>query len=199
MATYTIDKVIRASIEYELAGGQSAFNVLHLARIAGGPATQVDVDLAATEINNLVTDTFATFQFPNLISDEINIVAAHSRTVDPANPLAEDLVINRAGDETNDPVPNETAYVVTHYTDLASRRGRGRSFVPGVADVYVVAGKASTSLLSAATAVWNGWRTSVNSAGFLEFVVWSPTNATARTVTNSLVRSTFHHQSSRNA
>jgi hypothetical protein len=198
VATYPISQVIRGSLEFQLAAGQSAFIVMHFGCMSLATATIVDVQYVATELNNLATNTYAGFQLTGVLSAQTQIVAAHARTVDPANPLADDLAIGQVGDQPGEPVPFETAYVVTHYSELASRRGRGRNFVPGLAVSTIDNGAFLAASVAAQQAVWTEWRTGLEVFGTCELVVWSPTNNSGRSVTGNLVRNILHHQSSRN-
>lgn len=198
MATYPINQVIRGTIQWTLSGGQDAFNVLHFGTAEVGTVGQPQVDDAAAMMADLVQDAFATFRITAITADTVNIVAAAARTVDPTNPLQSTVPLALVGTGSGDALPFESAWVTTHYTELASRRGRGRTFMPGLANGYVPDGAMDATVVSQMTDLWDGWRAHVAADTELEFVVWSPTNNSARTVTSSLVRRTIHHQSSRN-
>lgn len=197
MATYTLSHTVRSSIEYLLANGQSAFVVLHFGVDGPGAVTQTDVDDCAARTVDLATDAFGGFHLYDFMSTAVTIVAAHARTVDPANPLAADVAINQAGAHPSEPLPPESAIVTTHYTALASRRGRGRSFLPGWSVEVMANGLVAAGALPVLQDVWDIWRAGTPVGG-PTFAVWSPTNNTAQSVTASTVRSIFHHQSSRN-
>lgn len=199
MATYPAERIIRGSLEFQLAAGQSAFIVCHFARIVSGSPVELNVTSVAEAMESLATDTFSTFALAGVMSNQVQIVAAHARTIDPLVPLAADIPIGISGSQPSESVPFETAYVVTHYTSLASRRGRGRNFVPGLAVVEIDNGAFLAAGRAAQNTVWTEWRESIaTNWEDIEFVVYSPTNGSGVTVDNSIVRSTFHHQRSRN-
>jgi hypothetical protein len=196
MATYAIARVIRGSLEFQLVNGQSAFVVLHFGVTGVDPVDQGNVNVVTDELFELATQTYSTFHLYDFMSDQVTIVAGHARTVDPLNPLAADIAIGQAGAHPSEPLPPESAIVATHYSALASRRGRGRSFLPGWSVEAIVDGLVPASLVTILNNIWSGWRTAMSAD--IEFAVWSPTNGTAQSVTSSVTRSVFHHQSSRN-
>lgn len=196
--TYALNRIIRTTLNWTMPDGSLAQNVFHEAAV-GGAATQADVDAAAVEGQVLFTIVHSTVAIEAFVSSEISLASVDARTIDPANPLAAHVTSGIAGTNTHAPVPLESAAVTTLYTALASRRGRGRTFLPGLGEDLCVHGRIPTGTANLLAGCYNAWLTYVSTAGNNVVVVWSHANNLGYEVTNCLTRTTLHHQRRRNS
>lgn len=199
MAVFPLSRIIRCTTDWSLANGGLAQNVFHMGVSAGAP-TQTHVDNAAERMASLYTDTLGGFRLMGAISEDVSVVQVVARTLDPANPLETQLSVGENGDQTSEPLPLETAGVTTLYSELASRRGRGRTFLPGIATVESDNGLWLEASRAAINDVYTEWLAIIPVGGVdLTLVVFSATNASGRDVLSFATRSIFHHQKRRNS
>jgi hypothetical protein len=198
MTTFVMARTIRTTVNWRDADGGLAQNVLHYAKPDSAPV-QSDVDLAAEFGAKLFYYGPSGHQILDHISEDIELESCTARTIDPANPLEAVHVIANAGVQAGVSVPLESAVVVTLYTSLASRRGRGRIFIPGLNASAITAGRLGSSASGDFQDAVDGWPTQMASDSGLDWVVWSPTDNVSRDVDSGLVRTTIHHQRRRNS
>lgn len=107
--------------------------------------------------------------------------------------------VNVAGENTGIPLPNESALVSTWYTDTPGRRGRGRTFWPGM-----TASSMSSTDGTLDNTVLAGMQDSLDAlhVGFhataYRLAVHSVANLDWARITSVVARDTIHHQRRRN-
>jgi hypothetical protein len=198
MATYNLAHTISCTIKYTLSNGHSAYNVLHLGTTP--TLDQGQVDLAASLVAVLWDNTGSvmTNGLKNSCTTDTTCVSVTGRSQDPADPLESVVAVNTTGTASVEAVPSESSVVTTFYTGVASRRGRGRMYLPGFSGNAVINGQVGSGDISQLEDVWDDWVGILAAEGSLEHVVWSPTDATSRTVTTYITRAQLHHQRRRN-
>ena len=197
MTVYAIDKVIRCTYNWQLSDGGLAQNVWHFAT----PATcdQGDVDDLASSAQQLFTTNYGTHEIIHYLHDTVTLESVDTRTIDPSNPLAQHVSIGTTGAVGGSPpVPLESAVVTTLYTGLVSRRGRGRTFLAGLASGETDGGKLYGPVQADIEGGYQGFINGPITAFSGEPVLWSPTNNNARSFTSAETRPVLHHQRRRN-
>jgi len=90
------------------------------------------------------------------------------------------------GTAAGDPLPRQTALVITHYTDTATRSGRGRTYFGGFSELENgTNGEASAALVTALAAFWSAMGSVFNSHALTPGVISRDSPETIITVTRN--------------
>ena len=198
MATHALNEVIRATYEWDYDGNLCE-NVLHFAT-DGTAVVQADVDALAAYAKNFFTvGNTSGHAIIDALTNEITLDAILVRTIDPLNPLAAAEGVGQAGSLVGNGVPFESAAVATFLTDLASRRGRGRIFIAGMSTGLITGGRLGTTATGDIQHSIEHFLANLHTDTGLNWVVWSPTNNSARDITGAVIRTILHHQRRRNS
>lgn len=127
-----IGDIYQVQIYYNV-GSERTMNVLHMRE------TQVCTDpIPAESLAQAVRSVWATRYNTILFSDEVNIPLIHARRIEPTAGVPSTIILGTAanpaisGGGVGPPVPSTSAALISLYTDLNTRNGRGRIFIPGV-------------------------------------------------------------------
>ena len=198
MAIYTLGSVIRSTASWTLANGGLAQNVLHFG-VGHSPCTQADVDNAVAAHEDMWTVNHPASTLLNQISADTELSTIDARTIDPSNPLASHGSVNQPGLGSAQPVPLESAVVITWYTAAASRRGRGRMYVPGLPAASLDSGIVLAAAVTAFQGKLTDWLTGALGTYSVDPIVWSGSAGSGRTILSLVTRNTLHHQKRRNS
>lgn len=199
MAVYPKARIVRGVLEYTMANGGTAVNVIHFGVKGSSTVLQADIDDCVEALQDLTKDTYSTFKFGGILSHELTIVQASARSIGLTIPLESEGAIAEVGQQTGESLPLESSVVVTHYTDRADRSGRGRSYVPGLSVNDMANGVMLPAAVTAHALVWNSWQAAIQAETTIDPVVYSPTHLEGRSFVSSIVRPTVHHQKRRNS
>lgn len=197
MTAYAIDKVIRTAVSFRPPNGDQAIVVLHFA----SPATciQVDVNAAASAIEQLWTTVAGGSRFREFFCTGLVLESATARTLDPTNPLENTQVYGLAGTGAGLSPPAESSIITSFYTDLPTRRGRGRAFWPGYDASTLINGAWTTTNQNEMNVCLRAWQAAIPGSDGIEHVVWSKVANSARTVGDYFTRGYLGHQRRRRA
>jgi len=197
MTTYDITQVVRGTFNWSLANGGLGQNVFHFG--TADVPDQDAMDLLAVEAENFTSIGGSFVKIRDMQSNEVTLVGADFRTVDPSNPLESHGTYDVAGSVSGESVALETAVVTTLYSELASRRGRGRFFLPGLATGKMTGGRIDPTTASVISGRCGDWRDSLLSDAGFDWIVWSRVASTGRSISSFETRVILHHQRRRNS
>lgn len=182
-----ITDIWRCSVRWLLDDVEEAINVLHVRNPTQLPALTVASTLSAALVTNWQ---------PNMC-DDTDLVGIDVRPLTASGSTTETLTVGTAsGDVTGINVPHQCALVCTWRTGVGGRSNRGRSYVPGLPTSALAGG--DSSHWSAGQV--NAWQADMEAfiaeldGNDLHLSVASYTNATARDVTEPLVRQSVFTQ-----
>jgi len=129
-----------------------------------------------------------------LLSNEASIISVYVRRVAPTAGVPLLLIFgsvtypNIVGTVVSEAVPSTSAAVWSWYTALASGRGRGRTYIPGIPESHQDGGYltgAAMTIHNAAILDWytDPWVPTTSGTGEWELVVWSRLNLSAQDIT----------------
>lgn len=129
----------------------------------------LDVSAAAGEFQDCADKAQTMFQngFGQMISNQVTMTHCTLYVGQDGGPPAifDSTNGGSVGDIANTPLPNNCAWLVRKRTDMAGRRGRGRFYIPGVAENFVdPAGVINNAEVAAMTDVAELFRSTMESA-----------------------------------
>lgn len=130
--TMAVGDIYQVQVHYNI-GSERTMNVLHLVE-------QIDcLDPVPAETVGNVVYTEWELRVPTILfSGQTNVVLINSRRVFPTAGVPSTLIIGSvgfpaiAGTGAGDPVPSTSAGLISLYTDLNTKNGRGRIYLPGI-------------------------------------------------------------------
>lgn len=196
--------VARVALQFTLANGSAGYVVMHTVQSDGSDYSQAELDGLVVQFDDWWSDD--NFQgntnqaLRDNISVNVSLASITATSLAAVAPIQSQLAVAQAGAVAGNPVPNESAIVVTLYTGFIGRSYRGRNFWPGlpVASMQgdgTIAAATTAQLQATFDALVAGLESGTNS----ELAVYSPTLDIVTPVASALVRDTLHHQSRRNS
>src|SRR5262245_53980312 len=153
-------------------GTPYAVNVFGFSGTSAQPPTQAIANTVAAAISNALTTSALPVQLGNVI--ELNQIGLRSINVASQRELI-GTHTPVAGTDATALLPLQVSFCVTLRTALAGRRFRGRTYIPGFAQVSnTVQGGATAAVRTAAVAFVNGIRTSLLASGYTLGVISRP-------------------------
>lgn len=143
MAYIRLPLGIKVALEYNW-NGKAVVNIYHVT--TADPITSIKLDAIA--------DIFISWFTVNLalrLSDEIELTGVTAMNLDVPNGEKVEVAVTppEAGQVASESVSNNVASVVTLGTLKTGRSFRGRTYVPGIAEVYVSSNDLDATLLAA--------------------------------------------------
>lgn len=156
---------------HQVVNGNPVMNVLHYMESVAVTTPADDAsDIADGIANGWLTSIAA------LLSDQWSAVSIGVRRVHPGFSIPFTMVLTGGeaivGGVAGEPLPSNAPVVITKYTDLASRRGRGRLYQSGVPEASQDGGQLTVAALASWTTAAQDLLTNINEVGGAG--VWSP-------------------------
>jgi hypothetical protein len=128
-----VGDIYQVQIFYNI-GSELTMNVMHWKETVSS-TDPIPAETVGKMIHNLWTTHYAT----NLFSNEARVTLIQVRRIKPTAGIPSTLIIGTAtyptiqGTGAGDPLPSTSAALVSLYTDVFTKSGRGRVYLPGVA------------------------------------------------------------------
>lgn len=172
----------RVSLVYDLSNGDQAVNVFHIRQTVPDPFEEVDAQGIATDFETDWWDEIRALISDNVTLDRIEVADASGSTG-----LRYSFDVGEAGTLVSDPLPFQTALVISLRTALNSRSGRGRIYQCGFGESQnTTSGEPSSAMRTTLQTAMTNLRTELTASGY-ELVVYSRTLDQANTVTSTQV------------
>jgi len=160
------------------------------------PALQLCVGLQSTILGNLTA----------IMSSQALVTSIYARRVSPTPSIpGQDLisVVSGAGERSADCTPPQCATIATLYTSVATKSGRGRIFIPGLAEEDQDTGQLTDMHISRVQTLMDNLLVATPAPGAdpgeWVLAVWSPKDGVGRVVEHYVVRTNVGTLRSRRA
>lgn len=117
--------------------GENFINVLHFARRDAAAMTQNDLQTIAGTLDDLAVDNDAWAHIFQSVDAGAVVDTIYLRTLDATTPIERFETVAISGTSVSADAPPMLAMLLRWTTEFATRNGRGRTYLPGVATGFI--------------------------------------------------------------
>lgn len=191
-------------LNWQLPNSLQAQNVLHVSKVAASDITVGDCGAIGAEFkawwNTSPFHGNAAASLRSWLSTKIQLESVVVSDSGPGPAVQATTAVGEFGLAASSPLPNESAMVVSLYTNAAGRRGRGRIFVPGMnaSDMDPNDGTFVAAFTTGMQATFASLFGGLSAGGLYLLAVNSKAGLTFHNVQSVVARDIPHHQRRRN-
>lgn len=127
-----------------------------------------------------------------LLSNQAQFNCIYCRRISPTPGVAFTVLLSDPGEEVSEAIPTTSAVLMTWYSAVASKRGRGRNYFAGLPEIAQAGGKLEADVLAAwedlAATIMATMPVAGGGTGNWALCVWSEVLSAANDVIASVVR-----------